>query len=169
MGDGRIRRRGFLATAGATVAGVGGLLAGPHAEAAADPRLTVGPIRRVGADGSKYFEPWIAANPRDASNLVIVGSRDLIEATTVPFPHGTGRLVQRWTEVPPGRRANSRAGPICRGSGRSSPMPTRPTRPTGRLSVSSWAAPRGTERPLDLPLRRRWPTLAGADDRARFP
>lgn len=56
MDDGRIRRRGFLATAGATVAGVGGLLAGPHAKAAADPRLTVGPIRRVGADGSKYFD-----------------------------------------------------------------------------------------------------------------
>lgn len=71
-------RRGFLATA----AGVGGLLAGVHAGAAAGPRLAIGPIRRVGDDRAKYFEPWIAANPRDASNLVIVGSRDLGAATT---------------------------------------------------------------------------------------
>src|SRR4051794_19018036 len=82
MNGARIHRRGFLAMAGATAAGVGGLLAGAHAEAAAGPRLTVGPIRRVGADRSKYFEPWIAANPRDASNLVIVASRDLSEAAT---------------------------------------------------------------------------------------
>jgi hypothetical protein len=55
--------------AGATAAGISGLMAGAHAKAAAGPRLTVRPIRRVGADGVKYFEPWIAANPRDASNL----------------------------------------------------------------------------------------------------
>jgi hypothetical protein len=29
----------------------------------------------VGAEGEKHVEPWIAANPRDASNLVVVGSR----------------------------------------------------------------------------------------------
>jgi hypothetical protein len=29
----------------------------------------------VGAAGEKHIEPWIAANPRDASNLVVVGSR----------------------------------------------------------------------------------------------
>ena len=79
MDDVRIHRRGFLAMAGATAAGVGGLPAGTHAEAAAGPRLTVGPIRRVGAGGAKYFEPWIAANPRDASNLVVVGSHRLGE------------------------------------------------------------------------------------------
>jgi hypothetical protein len=77
MEDTRIHRRGFLAMTGATAAGVGSLLAGAPAEAAAGPRLTVGPIRRVGADGVKYFEPWIAANPRDAPNLVVVGSRRL--------------------------------------------------------------------------------------------
>ena len=73
----RIRRRGFLATVGATVAGIGRHLPGAQAMAAAGPRLTVGSIRRVGADGAKYFEPWIAANPRDASNLVVVGSHRL--------------------------------------------------------------------------------------------
>jgi hypothetical protein len=29
----------------------------------------------VGAEREKHIEPWIAANPRDASNLVVVGSR----------------------------------------------------------------------------------------------
>jgi hypothetical protein len=82
MNGARIHRRGFLAMAGATAAGVGGLLTGAYAEAAAGQRLAVGPIRRVGADGSKYFEPWIAANPRDGSNLVIIGSHDLSEAAT---------------------------------------------------------------------------------------
>jgi hypothetical protein len=74
MDKARIDRRGFLAVAGTTAAGVGGLLAGTHSWSAAGPRLTVGPIRRVGADGAKYFEPWIAANPRDPANLVVVGS-----------------------------------------------------------------------------------------------
>jgi hypothetical protein len=79
MNGAQIQRRGFLAMAGTAVAGAGGLLAGAHAQAADGPRLTVGPIRRVGADGAKYFEPWIAANPRDASNLVVVGSHRLDE------------------------------------------------------------------------------------------
>jgi hypothetical protein len=34
----------------------------------------VGPIRRVGSEGVKVIEPWICANPRDAQNLVVVGS-----------------------------------------------------------------------------------------------
>ncbi len=63
--------------AGTTAAGIGALLAGVHSWVAAGPRLTVGPIRRVGADGTKYFEPWIAANPCDPANLVIVGSHVL--------------------------------------------------------------------------------------------
>ena len=82
MDNSRIRRRGILAMAGATIAGVGGLLAGAHAKAAAGPRLTVGPIRRVGADGAKHIEPWIAANPGDALNLVVVGTRLLGVAAT---------------------------------------------------------------------------------------
>ena len=82
MDNSRIRRRGFLAIAGATITGVGGMLAGAHAKAAAGPRLTVGPIRRVGADGAKHIEPWIAANPRDALNLVVVGTRLLGVAAT---------------------------------------------------------------------------------------
>lgn len=77
MDDTRILRREFLARAGAAVGGMGGLPALAHAEVAASPRLTVGPIRRVGADGARYFEPWIAANPRDASNLVVVASHCL--------------------------------------------------------------------------------------------
>jgi hypothetical protein len=84
MDDSRIRRRGFIAMAGATVAGVGGLLAGAHTKAAGGPRLTVGPIRRVGADGAKHVEPWIAANPCDASNLVVVGTRHLGAAAAAP-------------------------------------------------------------------------------------
>ena len=82
MDNSRIRRRGFLAIAGATITGVGGMLAGAHAKAAAGPRLTVGPIRPVGADGAKHIEPWIAANPRDALNLVVVGTRLLGVAAT---------------------------------------------------------------------------------------
>jgi hypothetical protein len=77
MDQARIDRRGFLTVAGTTAAGVGGLLAGVHSWAAAGPRLTVGPIRRVGEDRAKYFEPWIAANPRDPANLVVVGSHQL--------------------------------------------------------------------------------------------
>ena len=68
--------------AGATAAGFAGLRMRAHARGPAGPRLTVGPIRQVGADGSKYFEPWIAANPRDASNMVIVGSLDLSKGST---------------------------------------------------------------------------------------
>jgi hypothetical protein len=44
--------------------------------------FTAGPIRRVGAHDAKSFEPWIAANPRDASNLVVVASHDLGEVAT---------------------------------------------------------------------------------------
>ena len=68
--------------AGATTVGLVGLPEEDRAQAAAGPRLTVGPIRRVGSRGAKYFEPWIAANPRDASNLVIVGSHDLGDVET---------------------------------------------------------------------------------------
>ncbi len=81
MRGARIHRRGFL---GAT-AGVGGLLVRVHAGGETGPELRVGPIQRVGAYGAKYFEPWIAANPRDATNLVVVASRDLSAASPARF------------------------------------------------------------------------------------
>ncbi|HZW31907.1 MAG TPA: exo-alpha-sialidase, partial [Isosphaeraceae bacterium] len=75
-------RRGFLAVTGSVAAGAVEFLAGACAQANGKSEFTVGPVRRVGAEGAKYFEPWIAANPRDGSNLVIVGSRYLGEAAT---------------------------------------------------------------------------------------
>jgi hypothetical protein len=36
----------------------------------------------VGLDGAKHVEPWIAANPLDGTNLVVVGSHFLGEAAT---------------------------------------------------------------------------------------
>ncbi len=69
-------RRGFLAVSGLVAASSLGVLAGARARAA---ELRVGPVRRVGPEGAKYFEPWIAANPRDAANLVVVGSNYLGE------------------------------------------------------------------------------------------
>ncbi len=80
--DSAIDRRGFLAVAGSVVGSGIDLLAGARANAFEVPESKVGPIRRVGAEGAKYFEPWIAANPRDRSNLMIVGSRYLGEAPT---------------------------------------------------------------------------------------
>lgn len=74
--DPRIARREFLSAIGAVAAG---LRAGARAEAAGAPQVEVGPIRRLGPDGAKGFEPWIAANPRDGANLVVVGSRYLAE------------------------------------------------------------------------------------------
>ncbi len=82
MADARIHRRGFLAAAGSTAAGVAGLLTGVHAPAASPPRLDVGPIRQVGPDGAKHIEPWIAANPRDGKTLVVVGSNYLGKAAS---------------------------------------------------------------------------------------
>jgi hypothetical protein len=75
-------RRRFLAATGLAAAGSLGFLVRERADAAGAPGLKVGPVRRVGPDGVKHFEPWIAANPRDASNLVVVASRDLGEVTT---------------------------------------------------------------------------------------
>jgi hypothetical protein len=74
MGDFRTDRRGFLA-AGLLGTGVLGRLAWGRVATDRAPAIRVGPIRRVGAEGEKHIEPWIAANPRDASNLVVVGSR----------------------------------------------------------------------------------------------
>jgi hypothetical protein len=68
-------RRGFLAAACSLGTGVLGQLAWGRVAADKAPEIRVGPIRRVGAEGEKHIEPWIAANPRDASNLVVVGSR----------------------------------------------------------------------------------------------
>jgi hypothetical protein len=82
MENALIQRRRFLAMSSALAAGLGGVSSRDSARAADGPRLTMGAIRRVEKDGARFFEPWIAANPRDASNLVIVGSRDLGEATT---------------------------------------------------------------------------------------
>ncbi len=46
--------------------------------AAADgPQLHVDHNRGVGSSQTKRLEPWIAANPRDSSNLVILASRYL--------------------------------------------------------------------------------------------
>jgi hypothetical protein len=87
MGSDRNHRREFLAMAGALAALVGGFFAGSDAAAAVGPRLTVGPIRRVGVDAARYFEPWIAASPRNASNLVIVGSLDLSDGATPDHFH----------------------------------------------------------------------------------
>ena len=82
MADVRIDRRGFLAAAGSTAAGVASLVVGVRAAAAVLPGLQVGPVRRVGPDRAKHIEPWIAANPRDDSNLVVVGSSFMGEAAT---------------------------------------------------------------------------------------
>jgi hypothetical protein len=69
-----IDRRGFLAAAVGAVP----FLAGVRMEAAgAAPKFTAGPVRSVGRAGERFFEPWIAANPVDAGNLVVVASRYL--------------------------------------------------------------------------------------------
>src|SRR5262249_16983282 len=68
-----IDRREFFAVAGSAALGVH-LLAGGATKAIGISEFIIGSVRRVGSEGTKYFEPWIAANPRDASNLVIVGS-----------------------------------------------------------------------------------------------
>jgi hypothetical protein len=75
MRDFRTDRRGFLAAACSLGAGVLGLRAWGRVTADRAPEIRVGPVRRVAADGEKHIEPWLAANPRDASNLVVVGSR----------------------------------------------------------------------------------------------
>jgi hypothetical protein len=73
----RMARREFFWAVGWAAAGAVGLLAGTRAGAAGVPNLKVGPIRRIGPEGARFFEPWIAANPRDGANLVVVGSRYL--------------------------------------------------------------------------------------------
>jgi len=50
----------------------GGRLAAADAAA-----LQIGPIREVGPSSTKHLEPWIAANPSDASNVIILASRYL--------------------------------------------------------------------------------------------
>ena len=165
MDDARMRRRGFLAMAGATVAGIGRLLAGAHARAAAGPRLTVGPIRRVGADGAKYFEPWIAANPRDASNLVVVGSHRLDEMShKEPAAWFTTDGGATWS-------AGELAGADQLRREKAAFADAYATyAPDGTAFCVFLGSPNGKpDRPVDLPLRRRRPTLAGADDRAGFP
>ncbi len=77
-----IDRRGFLAVAGSVADGRVVLLAGVRASAVGVSAFKVGPVRRLGPDGAKYFEPWIAANPRGGSNQVVVGSRYLGEVAT---------------------------------------------------------------------------------------
>ncbi len=77
MADSRIARREFLAVLGSAAVALG-----PSATAAEGPVLAVGPVRRVGPAGVKFIEPWIAANPRDSSNLVIVGSHNLGDSAT---------------------------------------------------------------------------------------
>lgn len=79
MGEVHVDRRGFFGAIGAATAGVGCLLTKAHARASTGLPLTVGPIRRIGTDGEKYFGPWNAANPLDSSNLVVVGSHLLGE------------------------------------------------------------------------------------------
>src|SRR3954463_2530201 len=132
MDSTRIHRRGFLAIVGATAPGVGGILARARAGAVASPRLTIGPIRRVGVGGSKYFEPWIAAHPRNASNLVIVASRDLSEAA---IPDRYHMEPAAWFSLDGGSSwaSGDLAGTAdLLGGGRASPTPTRPTPRMGR-------------------------------------
>jgi hypothetical protein len=72
----RIDRRAFIAAWSSL--GLGALgLAGPgraDGPATAPPGIRVGPIRRVGAEGVKYIEPWLCASPRDAKNLIVAAS-----------------------------------------------------------------------------------------------
>jgi hypothetical protein len=77
MAELRIGRRAWLATLGSAAAAFA-----LRADAAEAPRIEVGPIRRIGPDGVKHVEPWIAANPRDGSNLVIVSTHFLGEKPT---------------------------------------------------------------------------------------
>jgi hypothetical protein len=79
-----IDRRVFLAFASSVVAGVVPRRASASASAGAlaASEFTVGPVRRTGREGERYFEPWIAANPRDGANLVVVASRYLGQPAT---------------------------------------------------------------------------------------
>jgi hypothetical protein len=81
MANVRLGRRRFLATVGLAATGSLGLGAAESADSTGVPALKRGPVRRVGSEGAKYFEPWIAANPRDSSNLVVVGSRYTTEVS----------------------------------------------------------------------------------------
>ena len=71
-----IGRRTFLATGWSLGLGALGFAAPGRAQgrATTTPGIRVGPIRRVGAQGVKYIEPWLCANPHDAKNLIIAGS-----------------------------------------------------------------------------------------------
>ncbi len=82
MRDERVSRRGFLVEAGTVTAGAAVFRTDVGLAAHAPPRLRIGPIHRVGFEGRKYIEPWIAANPRDGANLVVVGSRYLGQVAT---------------------------------------------------------------------------------------
>jgi hypothetical protein len=72
----RLPRRTFLA-GGAAVAVSISLSANNAAFAGEHPETRVNPIQNVSPSGSKFIEPWIAAHPRDPSQLVILASRYL--------------------------------------------------------------------------------------------
>src|SRR5438309_257719 len=90
MNSNRIQRRTFLATG--CLLGMGAQwLAGPgraQGRAPTTPSIRVGPIQRVGAEGVKYIEPWLSANPRDAKNLIVAGS-----VYVGPAPNRDGRTT----------------------------------------------------------------------------
>ena len=77
MADIRMARREFLAALGSAT-----LALGLRADAAEAPKIEVGPIRRIGPDGAKHVEPWVAANPRDGANLIVVVARYLGKVAT---------------------------------------------------------------------------------------
>ena len=86
----RIGRRAFLAAGWPLGLGALGLAAPGRAEGPATmtPGIRVGPIRRVGAEGVKYIEPWLCANPRDAKNLIVAAS-----VSVGPAPKGDERTM----------------------------------------------------------------------------
>ena len=92
MGDFHTDRRKSLAAACSLGTRVLQTLAWGREAADSAPEVRVGPVRRVGAAGEKHIEPWIVANPRDASNLVVVGSRP---------PDGSFHLL--WVDTRDGR------------------------------------------------------------------
>ena len=91
MMDGtRIGRRAFVAAGWPLGLGALGLAAPGRAEGLTTmtPGIRVGPIRRVGAEGVKYIEPWLCANPRDAKNLIVAAS-----VSVGPAPKGDERTT----------------------------------------------------------------------------
>jgi hypothetical protein len=77
-----VDRRAFLG-ATAAVAGSLGLLPDSWTMAAANrPQIRIDPIRSITTNQGKFLEPWIAAHPRDSSNLVVFASRYLGKGPT---------------------------------------------------------------------------------------